>query len=155
LVAFVPDVEALRGIGHATEPFELPSSVQRVLARGGSVRSQSLSAPNEYWTDIHRTLDELHAQRISAFEGFTDDEAQRCIARSNIIECANRDRVLKRGGAARNIFVVLDGTLEVFDDSRVVGVLCAGDAFGEMAFLLERPRAFDVAAAAETLAYSA
>ena len=149
LVAFVPDVEALRGVGHATAPDELPGSVQRVLSRGGSVRSQSLSAPNEYWNEIHRTLDDLHAQRISAFEGFTEDEAQRCIARSNIIECANGDCVLKRGGAARNIFVVLDGTLEVFDDSRVVGVLCTGDAFGEMAFLLERPRAFDVVAATD------
>ena len=52
--------------------------------------------------------------------------------------------MLKRGGTARNIFVVLDGTLEVRDDDRIVNVLNAGDAFGEMAFLLERPRAFDV-----------
>src|SRR5437867_4080970 len=54
----------------------------------------------------------------------------------NIIECAAGDRVLKEGGAARNIFVVLDGTLEVRDDDRIVGVLSAGEAFGEMAFLL-------------------
>jgi CRP-like cAMP-binding protein len=58
--------------------------------------------------------------------------------------------VLKRGGSARNIFVVLDGTLEVRDDDRIVGVLSAGDAFGEMAFLLERPRGFDVDAADPT-----
>ena len=45
--------------------------------------------------------------------------------------------------------MVLDGTLEVLDDNRVVGVLSTGDAFGEMAFLLERPRAFDVDAATE------
>ena len=149
LVAFIPDVEALRGVGRATAPGELPGCVERVLARAGSVRSQSLTAPDEYWNDVRQTLDELHAQRISAFDGFTDDEAQRCLARSNVIECARGDRVLKRGGSARNIFVVLEGTLEVLDENRVVGVLSAGDAFGEMAFLLERPRAFDVDAATD------
>jgi CRP-like cAMP-binding protein len=45
--------------------------------------------------------------------------------------------------------VVLEGTLEVRDGDRIVGVLSAGDAFGEMAFLLERPRAFDVDAATD------
>jgi CRP-like cAMP-binding protein len=56
---------------------------------------------------------------------------------------------LKRGGTARNIFVVLGGTLEVRDVGRIVNVLTAGDVFGEMAFLLERPRSFDVDAATD------
>jgi hypothetical protein len=149
LVNFVPDVDALRGVGHHTRSGELPACVERVLAQAGTIRSQSLSEPASYWDEIHETLDALHAQRISAFDGFTDAEAQRCVARSNVIECAAGDRVLKAGGSARNIFVVLDGTLEVRDEGRIVGVLSAGDAFGEMAFLLERPRAFDVDAAAD------
>lgn len=147
LVCFLPDIDALRGIG--TAPGELPACVEGVLARGGSIRSHALSSPDEYWSDIRETLDEIHAQRISAFDGFADDEAKRCIARSNIIECAAGDRVLKQGGSARNIFVVLDGTLEVRHDDRIVGVLSAGDVFGEMAFLLERPRSFDVDAATD------
>jgi hypothetical protein len=149
LVTFVPDVEALRGVGDATPSSELPRCVERAISDGGTVTSHLLKAPQEYWNEIHRALDELHAQRISAFDGFTDDEAARCIARSNIIECDAGDRVLKRGGVARNMFVVLDGTLEVRDDERIVGVLRPGDAFGEMAFLLERPRAFDVVAATD------
>ena len=111
--------------------------------------SHLLSAPEEYWSEIHHALDELHAQRIAAFDGFTDDEAERCIARSNIIECGAGDRVLKQGGVARNMFVVLDGTLEVRAGDRIVGVLSPGDVFGEMAFLLDRPRAFDVDAATD------
>lgn len=149
LVSFVPDVEALRGVGRNTPPDDLPACVQMILDREGPVRSEVLSAPNDYWSEVHRTLDELHAQRISVFDGFTDEEAQRCIARSNIIKCSAGDRILKRGGSARNIFVVLDGTLEVRDDDRVVNVLTAGDTLGEMAFLLERLRAFDVDAATD------
>lgn len=147
LVSFLPDVDALRGLGPKTRPDELPACLQAVLDRSPSVRSQLLSTPEDYWSEIRRTLHELDAQRISTFDGFTDDEAQRCIARSTIIECASGDRVLKRGGTARNIFVVLDGTLEVRDGDMIVNVLSPGDAFGEMAFLLERPRSFDVDAA--------
>ena len=149
LVNFIPDVEALRGVGHSTRPGELAPVVERVLARSGTVRSHSLSQPDSYWDEIQQTLEALHSQQVSALDGFSDDEAKRCIARSNIIECAAGDRVLKRDGSARTIFVVLDGTLEVRDHDRVVGVLTAGDVFGEMAFLLERPRAFDVDAATD------
>jgi GNAT superfamily N-acetyltransferase len=149
LVAFLPDVEALRGLGPTTPPGELPTCVQSVLARHPSARSEVLSAHDDYWGEIRRTLDELDSQRIATFDGFTDDEAQRCLARSTIIECSAGDRVLKRGGSGRNIFVVLDGTLEVRDGDTIVNVLSAGDAFGEMAFLLERPRAFDVDAATD------
>jgi hypothetical protein len=149
LVSFLPDADALRGLGPSTRAGELPGCIEAVLARGGTVRSEALTEFDDYWSDIRSTLHELDAQRISAFDHFTDDEAHRCIARSNIIECEKGDRVLKRGGTARNIFVVLDGTLEVRDDDRIVNVLNAGDAFGEMAFLLERPRAFDVDAAAD------
>jgi CRP-like cAMP-binding protein len=113
------------------------------------VRSEVLSAPEEYWTEIRGTLDELDAQQFSVFDGFTDDETKRCIARSTIIECAAGDRVLKRGGTARNAFVVLEGTLEVRDGDAIVNVLTAGDVFGELAFLLERPRSFDVDAATD------
>jgi hypothetical protein len=149
LVSFVPDVEVLRGVGPATKPGDLPACVEAVLAREGSVRSEVLAAPHEHWGEIRRTLEALDAQRISVFDQFTDDEAERCTARSTIIECARGDRVLKRGGTARNIFVVLDGRLEVRDDDRIVSALGPGDAFGEMAFLLEQPRAFDVDAASD------
>jgi hypothetical protein len=149
LVALIPDVDALRGLGTQTSPDELPACIQDVLSRHPSVRSEALSAPDAYWAEIRSTLDELDAQQISVFDGFSGAEARRCIARSTIIECAAGDRVLKRGGTGRNIFVVLDGTLEVRDGEQIVNVLSAGDAFGEMAFLLERPRAFDVDAATD------
>ena len=57
--------------------------------------------------------------------------------------------MLKKGGVARNIFVVLAGTLEVRDGDKVVAVLREGEAFGEMAFLLEQPRWADTYAVAD------
>ena len=104
---------------------------------------------DRYTDEIHRALSDLEHRGITAFDGFTQDEIERCVARSNIIACNAGDRLLKEGGAARNVFVVLEGTLEVRDQDRVVGVVGKGEIFGEIAFLLEQPRASDVYAASD------
>lgn len=149
LVAFLPDVEALRGLGMTTPPDALPECVQKVLDRSPSARTEALSSPTDYWQEIRRTLDELDAKRISVFDSLTENEVARCVARSSIIQCAAGDRVVKRGGSARNMFVVLRGTLEVIDGDTIINVLDQGDVFGEIGFLLERPRSFDVEAATD------
>lgn len=149
LVAFIPDVDALRGLGMNTPTGALAQCVQRVLDRTPSVHTEALSSPNEYWQEIRRTLDELDGERISIFDGLTESEVARCVTRSSIIECSAGDRVVKRGGSARNMFVVLRGTLEVVDGDTIVNVLSQGDAFGEVGFLLERPRSLHVDAATD------
>ncbi|MFO7591095.1 MAG: cyclic nucleotide-binding domain-containing protein [Acidimicrobiia bacterium] len=151
LVQFPQGVDALIGVGATSslEQLVLPPSVDAVLAGDGAVMSPMLLATGEYRIEVNRALEQLEPEAIAAFTGFTDDEEERCLKRSNIIECDAGDHVLKKGGAARNMFVVLDGRLEVRDDDRVVAVLSPGDVFGEMAFLLERPRALDVYAASD------
>ena len=138
LVCFVPGPEALVGLGDGPG---MPRCVQAALDETGTVRSPLLSGPAGYRDDVHDALVPLAA---ALFEGLADDELDRCIARSNIICCAEGDRVLKKGGAARNVFVVLSGALEVSDADHAVAVLLPGGVFGESAYLLEQPRAHDV-----------
>ena len=101
----------------------------------------------DYLASVREALGQLADTEIGAFDGFVDDEIERCLARSNIVTCDVGDRLLKAGGTGRNIFVVLHGTLEVKVGDRVVGLLTSGDAFGETAFLLDLPRSADVYAA--------
>jgi CRP-like cAMP-binding protein len=150
LVAFPQGPEVLRGVGAHTGPDGMPDCVERILeSGGGAVMSPLMTSADDYLLHLRAAMHEIEAQNISAFHAFTDEEVQRCLARSNVIECAGGDRVLKQGGAARNIFVVLDGTLEARDGEQVVGVIRTGEVFGEMAFLLERPRTLDVYAASD------
>lgn len=152
LVAFPEGPDALRGVGDGTPAGELPAVVAEIFAGGGgAVMSPLMTGEDDYTRHLRSAMHEIEAQEISAFHGFTDDEVERCLARSNVIECAAGDRVLKKGGVARNIFVVLDGTLEARDGDRVVGVIGNGEVFGEMAFLLERPRTVDVYAASDAV----
>jgi hypothetical protein len=125
----------------------LPSSIAAALARGDAIQSASLMAPGEYWAHIESALERLDQEEIHAFAGLDASETRECISRSNIIECAAGDRVLKQGGSSQNLFLVLDGTLEVRHRGRLVNVLGPGDVFGEMAFLLDLPRQSDVYAA--------
>ena len=125
----------------------LPPSIEGALARGDAVHSASLSAPGEYWAHVEDALGRLGQEELHAFAGLDASQARECISRSNIIECAAGDRVLKEGGSSHNLFLVLEGTLEVRHRGRLMNVLGPGDAFGEMAFLLELPRQSDVYAA--------
>jgi hypothetical protein len=150
LVSFPQGTEVLEVL--AQELGALSECVDRVLSdSGGAVLSPLMTTTGEYPERIRETLHEIEDQEISAFHGFTDDEVERCLDHSNVISCAAGDRVLKKGGIARNIFVVLGGTLEVRDEARVVAVLQTGDVFGEMAFLLERPRVLDTYAATDSV----
>ncbi len=157
-IVLVPgDAAHFRAVGsplafdEATEPATgpLPEAVRARLADGGRVTSRQLSRPDAYWGEVHAALSALAASQISALDGFSAAEFERCLEKSNIIECERGDHVLKKGGVARNLFVLLEGTLEVRDGQALVRVLSPGDVFGEIGFLLGTPRSMDIYAATE------
>jgi CRP-like cAMP-binding protein len=153
IVTVVEDVAYLRRIGSPMAETaidygadaRIPSCIDRLVTHG-SVLSQRLSSADAYWGEVHRALG---GGRFSALDGLSEDEAERCLGHSNIIECDAGDRVLKKGGVARNMFVVLEGTLEVRDGDELLRVMSPGDVFGEIAFLLGQPRSADVYAATD------
>jgi CRP-like cAMP-binding protein len=113
------------------------------------VISQRLTAANAYFGTVQDALNVIGDTQISPLDGLSEEDVIRCLGRSSIIECSAGDRVLKKGGVARNMFVVLDGTLEVKDGDTLVRALGPGNIVGEMAFLLEMPRTMDVYAATD------
>ncbi len=141
-----PLLEYVQDFGDAAR---IPACVGRLTAEGTAVMSRRLVGSAEYWSEVHGALSEIEGTRPTALDGFTEEEAARCLDKSNIIECRAGDRLLKKGGVARNLFVVLDGTVEVRDGDTPLAVFGPGDVFGEMAFLLERPRSQDVYAATD------
>jgi hypothetical protein len=139
-------VEAVANDDPGSHP-RLPDALAAALAGGHGVHSASLMAPEEYWAQMEGTLSRLEQEELHAFAGLDPAETRACISRSNIIDCAAGDRVLKEGGSSHNLFLVLDGRLEVRHRGRLMNVLEPGDVFGEIAFLLELPRQSDVYAA--------
>lgn len=115
-----------------------------LLGRDTAVTSQIFSEQDEYWSQVYDALNKVENDRTSPFDGMSSAQAASCLAKSSTIECVSGDRVVKKGNVARNMFIVLSGTLEVRDGDRVIGTMTIGDIFGEIAFLLGTPRAADV-----------
>jgi hypothetical protein len=157
IVSVVEDVEYLRRIGSPNaatakdfgDDARIPECVDWLITKGGNVMSQKLIESGDYLGAVQGALSGLAENQLSALDGLSEDLAAKALGKSNIIECTAGDRVLKKGGVARNMFVVLEGNLEVRDKGTLIRVLSPGDIFGEMAFLLEQPRTADVDAATE------
>lgn len=157
IVNVVEDVEYLRRIGSPGaetardwgEDARIPGCVESLISQGGNVMSQRLVDSGLYLGEVHEALDELAGNHVSLIEGLGEEQAARALGKSNIIRCTAGDHVIKKGGTARNMFVVLEGHLEVRDGEKLISVFGPGDVFGEMAFLLEQPRTADVYAATD------
>jgi hypothetical protein len=149
VVSFLGGTEGLADAIGAPGAGQLPSVIEKILAGTGGVISPAAMGSDRYWERVHQQLGQLTGTDLHAFAGFDDDEVRRCVERSTIIDCAVGDRVLRKDGSSHNLFVVLDGTLEVRDGDQLIGVLTGGDVFGEMAFLLGIPRQRDVIAATD------
>lgn len=138
LVSFPKGTEVLIGMGDSPG---MPRCVQAVLEGSGTVRTPLLCNPDEYRAEMRAALTSLDAP---VFAQLDDDDIDEITARSSIIRCAEGDRVLKKGGDARNVYVVLSGALEVQDGDHPVAVLLPGEIFGETAYLLHQRRNYDV-----------
>jgi hypothetical protein len=141
LVAFPRGTGVLDGLGSRRGT---PRCIQQVIDGPCAVTSSAIAGESAYWEHLVGALRDLRGRPGSLFEGLADEEIRRCVARSSVIDCRDGDRVLKRGGTAHNIFLVLTGQLEARDGDAVVGGLAPGDVFGETAFLLDQPRTLDV-----------
>jgi hypothetical protein len=141
LISFPNGHRALDDLG--PEP-GTPRCIQRVLDGDSAVASASIHGDAAFAAELDRAISGVAIEHDSFFAGLTRAEIQRCAARSSIVTCAPGDRVICRGGSARNVYMVLDGTVEVRDDEHAEGRLGAGSPFGVTSFLTGRSRRRDV-----------
>jgi hypothetical protein len=139
LVCFPEGEDALREFGTGGS---LPGCVASVLVGTDSTVTSPVLIGDEPYEAL--VLDAVATLASSVFDGLTLDEIVRCVRRSNVLTCHEGDRLLKVGGSAHNVFVLLNGRLEVSRDGLPVGTISPGEVVGEMAHLLRQSRAFDV-----------
>jgi GNAT superfamily N-acetyltransferase len=128
----------------------IPACVDRLVNPPSGVTSERLVDIATYWSKVYSSLEEVEASRTSIFDGLDENQAQKCLVKSTIIDCQAGDRILKKGNTAQNLYVLLDGVVEVRDGDELLAVITPGEVFGEMAFLLARPRSADAVAATDT-----
>jgi hypothetical protein len=101
----------------------------------------------EIWVRDFKLLTE--AKKINVFEGIPEKSVEDLIKIGDMIECKRGQPIIKKGTVYRNIFIILDGKVEVRKGKKIIAILSEGEIFGEIAFLLKTGRSSDVFAASD------
>ena len=85
-----------------------------------------------------KTTDELLAE-VPLFAGLSKKDLQEISSLATRLDLAEGRELTHQGGRGYEFIVVLEGTVDVLIDGKVVATCGAGDFFGEMALLEVRP----------------
>ena len=82
---------------------------------------------------------EVYAEKIKLFNGLTPEEVSDVLHHGSKLEFRAGDSIFHKGQLGSNLFIVLNGTVNITIDRQVIGKCRPGDAFGEMSVLNHRP----------------
>ncbi|MCC6611046.1 MAG: cyclic nucleotide-binding domain-containing protein [Burkholderiales bacterium] len=92
----------------------------------------------------------IHATHAQLLDSISPEDLKILFSGANHLRCEAGDRILRQGDPGRDIFIVLDGCVEVRvhgkQGTRVIGTMGKGDVLGEIGFAATRPRTADVIA---------
>jgi hypothetical protein len=105
--------------------------------------------------DIGQLAQQLTSPDAELIEGLSTDEIRHLAQYGVLLEVHAGDRIVKEGDYGHELFIVLDGSVEVQADGKdgkpiVLEILGSGQVFGEVAFLTETMRTADVVCTSET-----
>ena len=90
-----------------------------------------------------------YAKRISIFKGLTPEEVSEILHRGRASLFRKGDTIFHKGQLGRTLFVVMGGTVDIYDGNHMIARCRVGDAFGEMSVLDHRPHSATAVAAVD------
>lgn len=97
------------------------------------------------WRRLVRSL-RAHGETGGLFTGLTDGEIETLVALSKLGRLPRGHKVVADGGRGSDLFVVVEGEVDVRRDGRTLARLGPGHVVGEVGFLLDGVRSADVVA---------
>lgn len=102
------------------------------------------------WAYLSRRLDQTPTHRVPLLLSLDHREALRFLKMATVIKCRAGDRIVSKGEIGNEMFVILEGSVEVNDEGQKLAGFGQGGIFGEMAYLNAEPRTADVIASEPT-----
>jgi CRP/FNR family cyclic AMP-dependent transcriptional regulator len=99
---------------------------------------------------VHLPADPGFLRTVPIFGGLEDAELERLWSYTEVQRHGPGETILHQGDLAKEMFVLLDGEVEIFAgdgaEAQILGRLKRGDCFGEMAIIDIQPRSASVRA---------
>ncbi len=125
---------------------QFADQLRELVSHRGKVVSLAASEPEDFLHSIYAEPKLLENSKPKIFDSLAENEIQRLIKKSHIIEVLRGDRIIEKDNAARTMFVLLSGVAEVRRNNELQAVISPGELIGEIAFFLNVPRSATIVA---------
>ncbi|MFA7428915.1 MAG: cyclic nucleotide-binding domain-containing protein [Rhodospirillaceae bacterium] len=101
-----------------------------------------------FWHFLAEKVRDTASGRASILADLDEGEQRRMFRSGTVLDCRKGDVIIPAGTVGKEIYVVLDGVVEVRlpDPDMTLAVLDTGQVFGEIAFITDATRSADVVA---------
>jgi len=114
------------------------------------VMASAFANAEDFWSYL---ISRLNFTEIHLFDGLSEEESQKFIQIGNIIQCKEGEKIVQKGEVGDELFLVLEGLVEVvgkLDHKQfTIANFEKGELFGEMAFISNTPRSADIVAVSD------
>lgn len=125
------------------------NELKGIIDSYSSIVSQATEDKAGFLTKIHSTFNQLSNKNPKIFDSLSEEEIERVIEKSHIIECTKNTRIIEKDNAATTMFILLTGFVHVLRDGQLQAIISPGDIIGEIAYFLHTPRTATIIAATD------
>ncbi len=132
--------------------YQHTESLKEIAKSTTSVITKGFVDSTDYLSHVLPINQENPNQRPKIFDYFDDQEIERLLDKSHIISCSEGDHIINANNAAKTMFVLLSGLVQVQRPSgEIQAVIFPGEVIGEIAFFLHVPRTASIVAATDNV----
>lgn len=92
----------------------------------------------------------VYAQRVQLFRGISPEDVQKILSKGKSIHVAKGETIFHKGTTGNQMFVILGGTVALYDGKKQLATVRSGEMFGEMALINNEPRSATAVAAEDS-----
>lgn len=142
LLAFEPAIAALAGFSLRDQGLTAPQlvGIGLIVAAGAGVMGPGRLRRAKVAADVADDPQLAVLARTEVFEGFTTVELETVASGMREVRVDTGAELIREGDPGTEMFVVVDGALDITKDGHLLNTVRSGEVAGEMALLFGEPR---------------